>query len=89
MFSYTTGPLLEPRFVAFLKAYHGVFPLTEREILFLEQTYRFFILNYVIRAGEHFFRPAIWQRLMREALDLYLPSLDGLDLGPVARAVLA
>jgi Ser/Thr protein kinase RdoA (MazF antagonist) len=89
VFSYTTGPLLEPRFIAFLRAYHGVFPLTEREILFLAESYRFFILNYVVRAGEHFFRPSIWQRLMRESLDVYLPSLPSLDLRPVADAVLS
>src|SRR5205814_1119917 len=28
VFSYNTGPLLEPRFIAFLKAYHAVFPLS-------------------------------------------------------------
>jgi Ser/Thr protein kinase RdoA (MazF antagonist) len=89
VFSYTTGPLLEPRFLAFLRAYHGVFPLAYHEILFLKEAYRFFILNYVIRAGEHFFRPAIWQRLMREAIEQYLPSLPSLDLRPVADGVLA
>ncbi|HKO92737.1 MAG TPA: hypothetical protein VJU61_16395 [Polyangiaceae bacterium] len=88
VFSYTTGPLFEPRFIEFLKAYHSVFPLTEAEILFLEEAYRFFILNYVVGSGEHFFRPAIWQRLMRESLDTYLPSLDRIDLRPLVSAVL-
>jgi Ser/Thr protein kinase RdoA (MazF antagonist) len=89
VFSYTTGPLFEPRFIAFLRAYHAVFPLSEPEILFLEDGYRFFILNYVVHSGEHFFRPAIWQRLLRESLDTYLPSLDGIDFRPVAQAVLS
>jgi len=88
VFSYTTAPLLEDRFITFLKAYHAVSPLTENELLFLREAYRFFILNYVIRVGEHFFRPSIWQRLMREALDDYLPSLQSLDLRPVVDAVL-
>jgi Ser/Thr protein kinase RdoA (MazF antagonist) len=88
VFSYTTGPMLEPRFIAFLRSYHGVFPLTEKEILFLAEAYRFFILNYVVQTGEHFFRPLICKRLMREALDTYLPSLDSLDLRPVVDAVL-
>jgi hypothetical protein len=88
VFSYTTGPLVEPRFIAFLQAYHAVYPLSEPEILFLKEAYRFFILNYVVHVGEHFFRSSIWTRLMQEALDEYLPSVDQLDLRPVAAAVL-
>jgi hypothetical protein len=89
VFSYTTGPLTEPRFVAFLRAYHAVYPLTEREILFLKEAYRFFVLNYVVHVGEHFFRPSIWTRLMQEALDEYLPSLERLDLREIADQVLS
>jgi Ser/Thr protein kinase RdoA (MazF antagonist) len=88
VFSYTTGPLLEERFVAFLKAYHEVLPLTENEILYLKEAYRFFILNYVVHSGEHFFRPSIWQRLSREALTDYLPSLSSFDLRPLLEQVL-
>jgi Ser/Thr protein kinase RdoA (MazF antagonist) len=88
VFSYTTGPLLEPRFLAFLKAYHAILPLTENEILYLEQAYRFFILNYVVYSGVHFFRPSILQRLLREALSDYLPSLSSLDLRPLVDALL-
>lgn len=88
VFSYTTGPLLEPRFILFLKAYHAVYPLSEREILFFKEAYRFFILNYVLHGGEHFFRPSIWKRLMAEALEQYLPSLESFDIRPVAEAVL-
>jgi Ser/Thr protein kinase RdoA (MazF antagonist) len=88
VFSYTTGPLTEPRFITFLRAYHAVYPLSAPEILFLKEAYRFFVLNYVVHVGEHFFRPSIWTRLMQEALDEYLPSLDRLDLREVADRVL-
>ncbi len=88
VFSYTTGPLLEPRFIAFLRAYHARYPLSEAELLFLKEAYRFFILNYVVHAGEHFFRASLWHRLMQEALDEYLPSLQQLDLRPLVEAVL-
>lgn len=89
VFSYTTGPLLEDRFFAFLEAYHAVLPLTESEILFMAEAYRFFVLNYVIHSGEHFFRPAIWQRLSREAISEYLPSIASLDLRPLVDRLLA
>lgn len=88
VFSYTTGPLLEERFLAFLKAYHSILPLTENEILYLKEAYRFFILNYVVHSGEHFFRASIWQRLLREALTDYLPSLSKLDLRPLVDTLL-
>lgn len=89
VFSYTTGPLLEDRFVAFLEAYHAIFPLTENEILFLAEAYRFFVLHYVIHSGEHFFRPSIWQRLSREAISEYLPSVAALDLRPLVERILS
>lgn len=74
-FSYTVDPLFDPRFEIFLRAYHQVHRLTENEVLFLEEAYRFFILNYVIRVGEHFFQPQLCKRLQREAIDEYLPAL--------------
>jgi hypothetical protein len=79
---------LEPRFVSFLKAYQGVYPLGENELLFIKEAYRFFILNYVVRGGEHFFRPSICRRLQQEAIAQYLPSLDSLDLRPLAERIL-
>ncbi len=88
-FSYLTSPLLEPRFLMFLRAYHKLNPLRENELLFLKEAYRFFILNYVIRSGEHFFRPSICRRLVREATEVYLPSLDRLDLRPLVDQLLA
>ena len=87
VFSYTTGPMLESPFIDFLRAYHEVSPLEEAEVLFLKEAYRFFILNYVVRSGEHFFRHSIHQRLLAEATQEYLPSLETFDLSSVARAV--
>jgi len=42
----------------------------------------------VVHVGEHFFRASIWTRLMQEALDEYLPSVEKLDLSPIVQAVL-
>ena len=83
-FSYFADPLTEPRFVRFLKAYNEVHRLTENEILFMKEAYRFFILNYVIRSGEHFFRPEICARLQKEAVEQYLPALEQVDLDAIS-----
>jgi Ser/Thr protein kinase RdoA (MazF antagonist) len=85
VFSYTAEPLLDARFERFLRAYHEVFPLRAEELLFLKEAYRFFVLNYVLRIGEHFFRPAICRRLQRETVDSYLPALDDLSMEPLLR----
>ena len=42
-------------------------------MLFLKETYRFFLLNYVVREGEHFFRYDIWQHLLHDVVDVHLP----------------
>ena len=76
VFSYNIGPLMEKRFLLFLKAYHEIYPLTEAEILFLKESYRFFILNYVIKDGRHFFHELFATKLQKEAYDIYLPSID-------------
>ncbi|HEX2676866.1 MAG TPA: hypothetical protein VHM19_09505 [Polyangiales bacterium] len=86
-FSYTADPLFEPRFERFLRAYHAVFPLSEAELSFLKEAYRFFVLNYVVRVGEHFFVPKIEKRLLREAVDHYLPSLETLDWRQLLRVL--
>ncbi len=88
VFTYSSHTLLEPRFVRFLRAYHQVFPLTENEILLLKESYRFFILNYVIRSGDHFFEGDLWRRLQHEAFAVYLPALDTLDLRALVDDVL-
>jgi hypothetical protein len=66
-----------------LKAYHSVYPLKGEEILFLKEAYRVFLLNYVKRNGEHFFRHAICKRLHEEALGDYFPTLDQTDFSPL------
>jgi len=79
VFSYMPDCLLEPRFQLFLKVYHSINPLTEDDLLFLKEAYRFFILNYVIKEGQHFFRAKIIKRLKQEALSMYLMRLEELD----------
>ena len=86
-FTYGVHTLFEERFVRFLRAYHGVFPLEEREILFLKEAYRFFLLNYVVREGRFFFRRDIWQHLLHDVVDVHLPSLDERDFGTLVGLV--
>ena len=82
-FSYTVDPLFDERFKKFLRAYHEVHRLTKEELLFLKEAYRFFILNYVLRVGEHFFQPDICHRLQHEAVEEYLPNLELVDFEPL------
>lgn len=86
-FTYGSHTLLEPRFVRFLQAYHAVNPLTADEVFFLKEVYRFFLLNYVVREGRHFFRHDFWLHLLHDAVDVQLPVLDELDLTPLVRAL--
>lgn len=78
-FSYLVDPLMEDRFMEFLKSYHEVFPLTRNEILYMKEAYRFFILNYVIKDGRYFFHEIYASKLQREAYDLYFPQIDKFD----------
>ena len=82
-FTYGAHTLLEPRFRRFLRAYHAEYPLTPEEVLFLKEAYRFFLLNYVVREGRHFFRHDFWQHLLHDAVDVHLPNLDDVDLRPL------
>lgn len=75
-FSYFVDPLMEDRFIWFLEEYHKVFPLTEAEVRFIKEAYRFFILNYVIKDGRYFFHEIYSMRLQREAYETYFPMLD-------------
>ncbi|MEM7183321.1 MAG: hypothetical protein AAF518_20580 [Spirochaetota bacterium] len=75
-FSYYFQPLLEDRFLLFLQKYHATNPLSEREIYFTKEAYRFFILHYVINFGKHFFHDFYALRLQQEALATHLPRLD-------------
>ena len=85
VFTYASHTLLEPRFRQFLRAYHAVSPLTEGEVMFLGEAYRFFLLNYVVREGRNFFRYEFWQHLLHDAVDVQLPALERLDLTPLVR----
>jgi Ser/Thr protein kinase RdoA (MazF antagonist) len=76
VFSYVIGPMMEDRFILFLQEYHKVNPLTADEIRFLKESYRFFILNYVIKDGKYFFSEQYAKKLQAEAFDIYLPSVD-------------
>jgi hypothetical protein len=79
-FTYSPHTLLEPRFRSFLAAYHAEFPLTASEVAFLKESYRFFILNYVVREGEAFFRSSLAHSLQQQAVHTYLPMLDRFDV---------
>ena len=87
-FSYSPHTLVEPRFLAFVRAYHEVNPLSESDIRFLPYAYRFFILNYVIREGARFFRPEFYTQFRREVARLYLPQLERLDISPLLDIVM-
>jgi len=76
VFSYKIDPMMEDRFMIFLDEYHKINPLTANEIRFLREAYRFFILNYVIKDGSHFFSEQYARTLKSEAFDIYLPSVD-------------
>lgn len=76
IFSYYVSPLMEKRFLLFLKSYHQVYPLKEAEIRFLQEAYRFFILNYVVKDGRFFFHEIFATQLQKEAFEIYLPSIE-------------
>lgn len=75
-FHYLPYTFNEPRFQLFLKYYDAVFPLSDEEIYFLKEVYRFFILNYVLHLGESFFNMSYFERLKKEALEIYLKQVD-------------
>ncbi|MFT3846104.1 MAG: hypothetical protein QM725_13700 [Lacibacter sp.] len=76
VFSYYINTMNEDRFLMFLEEYHKVNPLTANEIRFLRESYRFFILNYVIKDGSYFFSEQYATKLRNEAYEIYLPSVD-------------
>lgn len=78
VFTYNVDTMMEERFLLFLKHYHAIYPLTRSEVLFMQEAYRFFLLNYVVREGNYFFRPAIAQQLQREAFDHHFKTIDQL-----------
>lgn len=76
MFTYNIDVLMQDRFLLYLKAYHDRNPLSEQEILFLKECYRFFLLTYVIKYGRYFFHDLFATRLQKEAIEQHLPVLD-------------
>jgi len=82
-FTYGPHTLVEPTFLEFLRAYRQVFPMSDDEVMFLPEVYRFFILNYVVREGARFFRPDLCNQFRRDAVRSYLPALDLLDPAPL------
>ncbi len=76
VFTYNIDILMEERFLLFLTEYHKVFPLTEKEILFLKECYRFFLLTYVVKYGRYFYHEVFATKLQREVFDIHLPSID-------------
>lgn len=76
VFSYVIDTMMEGRFLLFLAEYHKVFPLKADEIRFLRESYRFFILNYVVKDGNYFFSEQYAKKLRSEAFEIYLPSVD-------------
>ncbi len=89
---WTYGPhtLTEEPFLRFLGAYHEVHPLSEIEVRFIPESYRFFILNYVVKEGARFFRADLCEEFRRDAATRYLPAFESFDhqplLGVIAQA---
>lgn len=85
--TYSSHTLEEPQFLEFLVAYHQVFPLTEEEIRFIPEAFRFFVLNYVVREGSRFFRRDLCVKFRADAARVYLPQMESFDVSPLLRAV--
>ncbi len=76
LFTYEIDRFMEDRFILFLQAYHKEYPLKEVEILYLKETYRFFLLNYVIKYGRYFFHELFATRLQQDVYNEHLPTID-------------
>lgn len=85
--SYSSHTLLEPQFLEFLAAYHREFPLSEDEVRFIPEAFRFFVLNYVVREGSRFFRRDLCVKFRADAARVYLPQMESFDVSPLLRAV--
>ena len=78
LFTYSPLPLMEKRFMIFLKSYHKIYPLKNYDFLLIPEMYRFFILNYVIKDGFRFFNKHIAKKLIKDSVNQYLPNIDKL-----------
>jgi hypothetical protein len=86
VWTYSPHTLVEPRFLEFLEFYEREFPLESEERALIPETYRFFILHYVVREGARFFRSDLCTRFRREAATIYLPAFERLDFSPLRRS---
>lgn len=75
-FTYNVSTMMEERFILFLKSYHAVYPLTRPEILFMKEAYRFFLLNYVIKEGKHFFLESFATQLQYDVFETHFRDID-------------
>ncbi len=87
VFSYVIGPLMEDRFILFLKSYHQIYPLTKEEVYFFKEAYRFFILNYVIKDGRFFFHEIFATKLQKEAYEHYFTSIESFNAEKIIKAL--
>lgn len=87
VFFYNVDVLMEERFISFLKRYHEVYPLTAPELELLGEVYRFFLLNYVVKDGRYFFHELFATKLLAEALEEGLPSVDRFNAAPLKHAL--
>ncbi len=75
-FSYYLNPLMEDRFLLFLQAYHAELPLSEAEVRYIKEAYRFFLLHYVVDFGRYFFHSIYATRLLKDTFEIHLPQLE-------------
>jgi hypothetical protein len=88
VFTYNVTTMMEDRFIQFLKSYHSVYPLTRPEIFFLKEAYRFFLLNYVIKEGKHFFLEAFATQLQKDVFETHFVNVDKLfDADKILKAL--
>jgi len=61
--------------------------LTENEIRFIPEAYRFFILNYVIKDGRYFFHEIFATKLQMETYESYLPLVAEFPVDKILKAL--
>ena len=88
VFTYNSSILMEDRFILFLKSYHNKYPLTENEVRFIIEAYRFFLLNYAVKYGHHFFNEKYADKLQSEVFETHFPSIEKtFDAGKLLKAL--
>jgi len=74
--SFEIDTLMEDRFLHFLKVYHSHYPLKKEEVQFIKESYRFLLLNYVIKSGKFIFNESHARKLQQLAFDEYFKDID-------------